>query len=124
MKSNYETESYLRWGGSNAYQESMRRRLKYGKKEISQAMSDMDHATNQVKNAMLEGLPPTSEKARTGAENHRLAISRWWYECSLEMHKHLGDMYVSDSRFAELYESRHAGLAEYIRAAIYANAEQ
>jgi hypothetical protein len=39
------------------------------------------------------------------------------------MHRHLGEMYVADARFARNYEQHAEGLAAYVRDAIAANAE-
>jgi MerR family transcriptional regulator, thiopeptide resistance regulator len=38
------------------------------------------------------------------------------------MHAALGEMYVDDPRFAANFEVKRPGLAEYVRAAIRANA--
>jgi hypothetical protein len=40
------------------------------------------------------------------------------------MHRHLGEMYVADPRFARTYEQQAEGLAGYVRAAIAANAAE
>jgi hypothetical protein len=39
------------------------------------------------------------------------------------MHRGLGEMYVADERFRGHYEDLAPGLAEFVRAAIIANAE-
>lgn len=44
------------------------------------------------------------------------------YECTVEIHCGLGEMYVADARFRSTYEQIEPGLAEYVRAAIEANA--
>jgi hypothetical protein len=71
---------------------------------------------------MTAGEPPTSEAAMDLAEEHRQHICLWFYECSYELHQCLGDMYVSDERFKEFYDSMRPGLAEHFRDAIRANA--
>ena len=52
---------------------------------------------------------------------HRDAISKWFYECSIEMQKGLAEMYISDPRFKKYYEGRVTGLAQYVHDAIMAN---
>ena len=47
---------------------------------------------------------------------------QWFYECSYEIHQGLAEMYVSDERFKEFYDSMRPGLAEHLRDAIGANA--
>ncbi len=56
------------------------------------------------------------------AEAHRQQITRWFYDCSHEIHRGLGDMYVQDPRFTATYEGTAPGLAAYVRDAIHANA--
>jgi hypothetical protein len=58
------------------------------------------------------------------ADQHRQHISRWFYDCSYDIHRELGEMYVADPRFTEQYEAVREGLAGYIRDAIVANADR
>ena len=58
------------------------------------------------------------------AEEHRAQITRWFYDCSYQIHRGLADMYVADPRFTEHYERQAPGLAGYVRAAIHANADR
>jgi hypothetical protein len=58
------------------------------------------------------------------AEEHRQQISRWFYDCSSEIHRGLGEMYVADHRFTENIDRYAPGLAAYMRDAIAANAER
>ncbi|MFE3589304.1 TipAS antibiotic-recognition domain-containing protein [Streptomyces niveus] len=44
--------------------------------------------------------------------------------CTPEIHRGLGDLYVSDKRFRDFYDSMRPGLAEHVRAAIHANADR
>ncbi len=73
----------------------------------------------------FEGFDPAQheeDEAADLAERHRLHIDRWFYPCGHQMHVGLGEMYVSDPRFRENYDRREAGLAEFVAAAIRANA--
>lgn len=56
------------------------------------------------------------------AEEHRQHITKWFYECTYEIHRGLADMYVADERFKAFYDSLRTGLAEHLRDAIRANA--
>ena len=73
---------------------------------------------------MLEGWPPDSTMAMDLAEAHRALLTRWFYDCSPQLHCALGSMYVDDDRFTEHYEQRATGLAAYLCDAIHANAER
>ena len=121
--SEFAAEAYLRWGETESYKESQRRLGSYSPQDIERAQTEMTDATERVKRAFVSGLPPESEEAMAGAEAHRQSISRWWYECSYEMHQNLGDMYLADPRFSAQYEERALGLTQYMRDAIWANAQ-
>ena len=56
------------------------------------------------------------------AEEHRQHISRWFYDCSYDVHRGLADLYVTDERFAANYERHAVGLTQFIHDAIHANA--
>ena len=58
------------------------------------------------------------------AEAARLQIDQWFYPCSPEMHRKLGEMYVADPRFTATYENMAPGMAAYVSAAIQANADR
>ena len=74
--------------------------------------------------AMGAGVPADSVQAMDLAERHRQHITRWFYDCSYEIHRGLGEMYVADPRFAIHYDTVAPGLAVYVRDAILANARR
>ena len=51
-------------------------------------------------------------------DRHRQHIDRWFYPCSIEMQVNLGEMYVTDPRFAATYDNVQPGLAMFLRDAI------
>ena len=118
----YADEAKERWGATDQYQESQRRLARYSKEDIAAAQLDMKAAALLMAAAMQDGHLPSSEEAIAAAHAHRLSISRWWYECSPDMHKALGQMYVADERFKKFYEDIAPGLAQYMCDAIEAAA--
>jgi MerR family transcriptional regulator, thiopeptide resistance regulator len=69
-------------------------------------------------------LAPESDEAMAAAEAHRQHISRWFYECSYDIHRGLTDMYVNDDRFRAHYDALAPGLARFIRESAHANANR
>jgi hypothetical protein len=120
----HEAEAKERWGDTEAYRESARRTKKYGKREWQQIKAEGEQITRKLAEAMEAGKPPTSPEAMDAVEAHRLQIDKWFYPCSKEMQRGLGEMYVEDARFSAFYERIRPGLAEYVRDAIRANAER
>ena len=118
----YADEVTSRWGETEAYRQSMQRTRSYTKLDwlaIKDEAADINAGFAAAKAA---GEAPGSGAAMEVAERHRQHISRWFYDCPLEAHRGLGEMYVADERFAATYEQVAPGLATYIRDAIAANA--
>lgn len=121
--SEYADEVRERWGHTGAYQESVARVAGYGETQWSEIRSESERIVRDFAALLGGGEDPRGERGRAVAERHRLHISRWFYPCSLGLHRGLGEMYVSDERFARGYERHAVGLAAYIREAIVANAD-
>ena len=120
----YAEETEQRWGDSAAYKESKRRVSSYTKVDWLRLKSEEEEIRVRLAAALDAGLAPESEEGMAAAEAHRRHISRWFYDCSHEIHRGLTEMYVSDERFRSNYDSRTPGLAAFIRDAARANASR
>jgi len=118
----YAEEAEQRWG--EAYKESQRRVSSYSKEYWQQLKAEEQEIRAHLAAALDAGLAPDSEEAMAAAEAHRQHISRWFYECTYEIHRGLTEMYVSDERFRSKYDTQTPGLADFIRQAALANASQ
>jgi DNA-binding transcriptional MerR regulator len=115
-------EAERRWGGTETYAESQRRAARYTKDDWKRMQAEVASWGERYDTLMEAGEPATGERAMDMAEEHRQHISQWFYDCSYEIHRGLGEMYVSDERFKAFYDSMRPGLAEHLRDAITANA--
>ncbi|MGW0759912.1 MerR family transcriptional regulator [Streptomyces sp. NPDC002814] len=118
----YAEEAEQRWGGTEAYAESQRRAASYTKEDWKRMQAEVADWGERYDALMAADEPPTGERAMDMAEEHRRHITRWFYECTYELHTGLAEMYVSDERFKAFYDSMRPGLAEHLRDAITANA--
>jgi MerR family transcriptional regulator, thiopeptide resistance regulator len=118
----YEAEAEERWGGSDAYRESQRRVSSYTKRDWRKIKSEAEAIDERLARLLSSGAAADSEAAMDAAEQHRLHITRWFYDCTSEIHVGLAEMYVADPRFKSRYEAIAPGLAEFVRAAVNANA--
>jgi DNA-binding transcriptional MerR regulator len=118
----YAEEAEQRWGETEAYKESQRRVSSYNKEDWQLLKAEEEEVRERLATAFEAGLAPDSEEAMAAAEDHRQHISRWFYECSYEIHRGLTEMYVSDERFRSNYDTRTPGLAAFIKDAAHANA--
>jgi MerR family transcriptional regulator, thiopeptide resistance regulator len=117
-------EAERRWGGTDAYRESQRRAASYTKEDWQRIKAETGQVYRRFAEAMAAGVPADGEAAMDLAEEHRSQISQWFYECSYEIHRGLGEMYVADARFAASIVEYAPGLPTYIRDAIVANADR
>ncbi|MFI9586537.1 MerR family transcriptional regulator [Streptomyces sp. NPDC052236] len=120
----YAEEAERRWGHTAAYAESQRRAAGYTKDDWKRMQEEVSDWGTRYEALMAAGEAPAGRGAMDMAEEHRLHITKWFYECTYEIHTCLGEMYVSDERFKEFYDSMRAGLAEHLRDAILANAQR
>lgn len=120
--SEHAEEAERRWGGTEAYTESQRRASSYDKQQWLQIRNEAEQIGAGLAAAMRDGAPPNSERAMDLAEQHRQHITRWFYDCSYEIHRGLGEMHVADPRFAAHYDEQEPGLTAYVRDSILANA--
>ncbi|MFI6505091.1 MerR family transcriptional regulator [Nonomuraea typhae] len=118
----YAQEAEERWGGTEAFKQANQRMAGMTKADWVRFAEEGKAVAEALAQAFSEGAPADGERAMDLAEEHRQHITRWCYDCSFEMHRGLGDMYVADPRFAANYEPLAEGLTEYIRDAIHANA--
>jgi DNA-binding transcriptional MerR regulator len=117
-------EAEERWGGTDAFEQSRRRTAAYTKEDWLSINEEAGEVVRAFAAAFEAGVPADGVRAMDVAERHREHIGRWFYDCSPEMHRGLGDMYVADPRFAANYEQVAEGLAAYVRDALHANAER
>ncbi|MGW0583597.1 TipAS antibiotic-recognition domain-containing protein, partial [Streptomyces sp. NPDC002920] len=118
----YAEEAEARWGGTEAYAESQRRAARYTKDDWKRMQAEVDAWSERYTTLMAAGEPPAGAAAMDLAEEHRRHIAAWFYDCPYDVHRGLGEMYVSDERFKAFYDSMRPGLAEHLKEAITANA--
>ncbi|MER5393467.1 MerR family transcriptional regulator [Saccharopolyspora sp. NPDC002686] len=117
-------EAEQRWGGTDAYRQSQQRMRSFTKQDWQRFTAEQREIEQRLAEAKRADAAPDGEQAMDLAEQHRQHITRWCYDCTYEIHRGLGDMYVADERFTAHYEQTEPGLADYIRTAIHANADR
>jgi hypothetical protein len=119
--SEHQAEAEQRWGHSKAYKESVRRTASYGKEDWTQMRQEADELNAAFVRLMADGTPPDSKAAAALVDRHRAHISKWFYDCTPEIHRGLGEMYSADPRFKETIDKAGEGLAAYLSEAIAAH---
>lgn len=62
---------------------------------------------------------PGGELGQKAADLHRQWISRFWDSYTKEAHAGVAQMYVDDDRFKAYYDIEQAGIAEFLRDAVF-----
>ncbi|WP_127533267.1 MerR family transcriptional regulator [Paenibacillus kobensis] len=112
----YEKEAEQRWGHTEACRESARRTAKYTEADWKRIKEEMAAVYEGLVARMANG--PDDEEVQRIISNHRQHISDNFYECSTEIYRGLGDMYVNDYRFTENIDKQQPGLAAFMREAM------
>ncbi|MFI6317241.1 MerR family transcriptional regulator [Nonomuraea sp. NPDC050556] len=116
----YDEEVEQRWGGTAEFEQSRRRVASYTKDDWLLLRQEAEQLNGELVEAMRAGLEPGSDPVVELAERHRAHISRWFYDCSSDMHQCLGRLYVEDERFTQAIDAAAPGLAAYLAKAINA----
>lgn len=120
----YAEEAEARWGDTDAWKQSQQRTASYTKADWVRIKDEADAINAAFIDAMDAGLPAAGPEAVEAAERARVHIETWFYDIAPQFHCKLGEMYLSDERFRQTYESQREGLAQYVRDAIHANADR
>ncbi len=111
----YQDEVKERWGNTDAYKQSMKKVSKMTKAEMQKLKEDGEKHTAAIASAVDKGAdhPDVQELIKKSHDG-----INFFYQCSYEMFRNLGKMYVEDPRFTAYYEKFRPGLAVFMRDAI------
>lgn len=116
----FADEAKDRWGGTPTYDESVRRTSSYTSDDWKRYRAEASNLDDRFLALMDAGIGAESDEAAQLVDAHRSLITRWFYECTPDIHAGLGAMYASDPRFRENIDKAGAGLAEFLSASIAA----
>jgi DNA-binding transcriptional MerR regulator len=116
----YEDEVQKRWGETDAYRQSAERTKRYTEADWAKIRVEMDENTAAFMALMDAGVPADSPEATALAEARRRHISKWFYDCPLELYVEMAALWVCDPRFTESIDRVGGGLAAYQYAAVQA----
>lgn len=114
--SEYEEEARQRWGGSREFEESTRRTRKYTKADWQKITAEAGEIYGNIARRMDRD--PGDAEVQMWVGRWHEHINKWYYTCSLEVFRGLGEMYVQDERFTRNIDKIRPGLAAYLRDAM------
>jgi len=114
----YADEAAERWGSTGAYAEAAERTGRYSAEDWRRQRREADEIDQQFLSLIDAGIAASSAEAAAVVDAHRAHMTKWFYECTPEIHAGLGVMYAADPRFTKNIDAAGEGLAAYLSAAI------
>ncbi len=111
----YQEEVKNRWGNTDAYKQSQAKVSKMTKAQMEELKKKGKEHTQAIADNMHKGVDHPDVQALIKKSHDGV---NFFYECSIEMFRSLGQMYVDDPRFTVYYEKFAPGLAVFMRDAI------
>lgn len=98
-KAKYADEVKKRWGNTDAYRESMEKTSKYTKEDWAKIISRQKELDTKLAALMDKG--PADPEVQELISQRRQYITDYFYNCTPEIFRGLGEMYVNDERFTK-----------------------
>lgn len=114
----YAKEAKERWGGTDAYEESIKRTSSYGKEQWEVISNETGEIFRTFADLSEQGLSPDCEQAQDAVKRWQNCITNHFYSCSDEILGGLGMMYVEDERFRKNLDAYGEGTAEFMSKSI------
>ncbi|CAN5177115.1 MerR family transcriptional regulator [soil metagenome] len=108
-------ETKEKWGETDAYKQSIERTKYWTKADYDRIKEEGIKCAQKLAEAM--NLDVKSPEVQSLIHQHHQGIEIF-YDCSVEMYRGLGQMYVSDKRFTIYYDKFKPGLAAWLQKAI------
>lgn len=110
----YLEEARARWGDTEEWAESARRKARMSRADWEQAHEETVTLETALAEAMRSGVEPGSPEANALARWHRKDLNRW-FEVSPSKQVIIARSYVADERYARYYDKRAPGLAAWLK---------
>lgn len=116
MQEQYEQEVKERYGHTEAFKQAEEKRKSYIDDDF--AKMEQERIAIFEKIAAVMDLNPEEKTVQELIHEWRMHITRYHYECTLEIFRGLGEMYTADERFEDNFNKVKNGLAEFMSDAI------
>jgi DNA-binding transcriptional MerR regulator len=107
----YKEEAKKRWGNTQAYKQSMERTKNMTKEDFKKIEAKNQMILAKIVQHMDKGA--SDPIVQEGIKEHFQGM-QVFYDCSYEMYRNLGKMYVEDKRFTAYYDKVKPGLARFM----------
>ncbi|TCP52190.1 DNA-binding transcriptional MerR regulator [Tumebacillus sp. BK434] len=115
-KNKYSKEARERYG-DEIVEKAEKKADSYSQDDWAKINARQEANMKQILDNMHNG--PADPLVQEAIADSRQAITDYYYDCTPEIFRGLGDLYVLDERFTEFYEKIKPGLAEFMRDAMH-----
>lgn len=115
-KERYAEETKKKYGNSDAYRESMEKTSKYKKEDWARIAARSEEIYMKVIENMNKGA--AAHEVQEAVAELRQYITDNFYNCTPEIFRGLGDLYVADERFTVNIDKYKPGLARFLKEAM------
>jgi DNA-binding transcriptional MerR regulator len=116
-KEKYAEETKQHYGQTDAYMESQKKTANYTKEDWAAIMKRRDELYTRI--ASLMDMGPANPQVQETVAQCRQHITDNFYNCTPEIFRGLGDLYVNDERFTANIDKIKTGLAKFLREAMH-----
>lgn len=124
LPGSYADEAVARWSGADVWAQASGRLTEYGLDEWTTIAAEQADWERRVVLEHTSGGRPDGDTAVALAEEQRQTIERWYFTCPARLHRDIIDALLEDASFWTRYEGLATGTADFLRAAVHANAER
>lgn len=108
----YKDETKKKYGDSDAYSECSKKTESYNKNDWKKISDEANKIYEEL--AQLMDKAPEDEEVQIVIEKWRNHISKNFYNCTIEIFRGLGIMYIADERFTKNIDKCKTGLAQFL----------
>jgi DNA-binding transcriptional MerR regulator len=113
----YEQEVKEKYGDTLAYEQSQQKTQSYQAEDWKRIQEKMEQLYGDL--ADLMDREPTNAEVQRLIGDYRQYITDNFYDCTVEIFRGLGDLYVDDPRFTKNIDKVQPGLSEFLHAAMH-----
>jgi DNA-binding transcriptional MerR regulator len=115
-KAQYAAETKIKYGQTTACRESEQHTTGYTIQDWATIMHRGDEIHRKL--ATLMDKPAHAREVQVAIGEWRTHITNYYYPCTLDIFRELGDLYVKDKRFMANIDKYKSGLAKFMRQAM------
>lgn len=116
-KEKYADETKKKYGDSDAYKESIKKTSKYTKENWARINTISGQIYEKIVANMDKGIADV--EVQKAVDELRQQITDNFYNCTIEIFRGLGELYVYDKRFTVNIDKYKEGLAKFLSEAMY-----